>query len=341
MEAERYQIDLGNLMAYDPTHHFQSIPSSREELAKECIGKGTELVQAIANALFALPATQDPDGPLVHLPQPSTKLPREKHFPKPKPPTKWETFAKMKGIQNHKKDKRVYDEQTGTWKRRHGYDRVDDDKDIPIIEAKMTDEPGEDPFSKRKEEKKKRVDKQEKNRLQNLKQAAKVDALPSHVQLAATALPITGTQREAPKKASKQELENVAGMAATSTASGGKFDKKLPGEKPAKHTGKYRKFLPVVEGKGMGSQEKQQTDKILSKLMARASSDILDVDKAVTMFNVKKSKKHRKDKDHDTHSKSNKSYPKKKHGKGREGSSTPSKLKTKGKPMKKSSKKSH
>lgn len=32
-----------------------------------------------------------------------------------------------------------FDEQTGTWKRRHGYDRVNDDNDIPIIEAKETD----------------------------------------------------------------------------------------------------------------------------------------------------------------------------------------------------------
>ena len=39
-------------------------------------------------------------------------------------------------------------------------------------------EEGEDPFSKRKEEKKKRVEKQEKNRLKNLKQAAKFGALP-------------------------------------------------------------------------------------------------------------------------------------------------------------------
>lgn len=39
----------------------------------------------------------------------------------------------------------------------------------------------------------------------------------------------------------KHELENVAGMAANSTASGGKFDKKLPGEKAAKHPGKHRK----------------------------------------------------------------------------------------------------
>lgn len=33
----------------------------------------------------------------------------------------------------------VWDEQTNNWKRRYGYDRVNDDEDIPIIEAKMTD----------------------------------------------------------------------------------------------------------------------------------------------------------------------------------------------------------
>lgn len=312
MEAEKYQIDLGNLMAYDPSHHFQPLPLSREELSKQCLEKGTELVQGVVNALFSLPSTEDLDGPIVRLPEPSTRLPREKHLPRPKPPTKWELFAKMKGIKKHKKDKRVFDEQTGTWKRRYGYDRVNDDRDVPIIEAKMTDEPGEDPFSKRKDEKKKRVDKQEKNRLQNLKQAFKAGDLPSHIQLAATALPITGTQKIIPKKASKEELEGVAGMAATATASGGKFDKKLPGEKPAKHTGKHRKFLPVVEGKGMGAQEKQQTEKILNKLMARSSHDILDVDRAVTMFNVKKEKQRKREKEVSVSSTSNKLKSKKK-----------------------------
>lgn len=43
------------------------------------------------------------------------------------------------GIQKRKKDKMAFDEQTGTWKRLHGYDRVNDDNDIPIIEAKATD----------------------------------------------------------------------------------------------------------------------------------------------------------------------------------------------------------
>ncbi|XP_042465413.1 ribosome biogenesis regulatory protein homolog [Zingiber officinale] len=320
MESEKFQVDLGNLMAFDPAHHFESIPSSREELTKACLEKGTELVQAIANVLFALPSTEDRDGPIVRLPQPTTKLPREKHFPKPKPPTKWELFAKTKGIKPRKKGKRAFDEQTGAWKRLHGYDRVNDDKDIPIIEAKLTDEPGEDPFSKRKAEKKKRVEKQEKNRLGNLKQAAKAGALPSHIQLAATALPITGTRTDVPRKSSKEELENVAGMAATATASGGKFDRKLSGEKPLKHAGKHRKFLPVVEGKGMSSQEQKQTAKILEQLMSRSSNDILDVKKAVTIFNVKKEKKRKMEKD-------------------RERSSTASKLKPKKQSLKKSSKK--
>ncbi|CAL9168635.1 unnamed protein product [Musa hybrid cultivar] len=206
IEAEKYQIDWGSLVASDSTHHFQTIPSSRQELTRAYLEKGTELGQALADSLFALPSSDDPDGLVVLLPQPTTKLPREKHLPKPKPPTKWELFAKMKGIKKHKNEKHALDEQT---------------------------EPGEDPFSKRKAEKNKRIEKQEKNRPENLKQAAKVGALPSRVQLAATALPITGSQ--APNKASKKELEDVAGMATTATASGGKFDKKVARGEISRH----------------------------------------------------------------------------------------------------------
>ena len=44
-------------------------------------------------------------------------------------------------------------------------------------------EPGEDPFAKRQAEKKKRVEKHEKRRLSNLKEAAKVGALPRFLAL--------------------------------------------------------------------------------------------------------------------------------------------------------------
>ncbi|XP_038878625.1 ribosome biogenesis regulatory protein homolog isoform X2 [Benincasa hispida] len=234
------QVDLGHLMALNPHYNFISPPSSREELVNECLQKGTELVQAIANELFFLPSTEDKDGPLVELPPPKTRLPRGKHLPKPKPPTKWELFAKKKGINIIKRGKNVFDKQTCTWKRCYGYDRANDEN-IPILESKMTDDLEVDPFAEMQANKRKQIEKQEKNRLQNLKQAAKVGALPSHVQLAATALPIIGTQA-ATKKMTKDELGNVAGMAATATASGGKFDKKFPGEKLPKHEGKYRKI---------------------------------------------------------------------------------------------------
>lgn len=50
----------------------------RDEVVKEAIEQGTKLVQAVADALFSLPSTEDPDGPIVKLPAPTTKLPREK-----------------------------------------------------------------------------------------------------------------------------------------------------------------------------------------------------------------------------------------------------------------------
>ncbi|KAI3909675.1 hypothetical protein MKW98_014092 [Papaver atlanticum] len=51
------------------------------------------------------------NGPVVTLPAPTTRFPREK-------PNTWETFAKTKGIMKCKKDKVAYDEQTHSWKRR-------------------------------------------------------------------------------------------------------------------------------------------------------------------------------------------------------------------------------
>ncbi|CAD5320700.1 unnamed protein product [Arabidopsis thaliana] len=291
METEQiYQVDVGNLLAFNPNHRFPSAPSSRGELVKEILTEGTKLVQEIANKLFNFPSTETNDGPIVQLPPPTTKLPREKHIPRPKPPTKWEEFALKKGIQKRKKEKVVWDEQTNQFKRRHGYDRVNDDNDVPIIEAKESDEPGVDPFAKRLDDKKKRVGKQEKSRLQNLKAAEKAGALPSHVQLAATSLPISGTKAQ-PKKIGKDELGDVAGLAATSTASGGKFDKKLPGEKPPKKQGKHHKYLPVVSGRGDVNAEKEQTNNVLSKIFSKHSHEILNVGKAINMYNVKKEKK--------------------------------------------------
>ena len=78
-------------------------------------------VQALLNALFALPSTPSPDGPVAKLPPPVTQLPRAKPLPKPKPLTKWEKFAKEKGISHRKKEKSVWDEEKQGWVNRWGW----------------------------------------------------------------------------------------------------------------------------------------------------------------------------------------------------------------------------
>ena len=242
-------VDVGNLLVSDSRDTAISASSSREDISRKCLERGTKALQALAERLFKLPSTPEKIGRLVKLPSPLIQLPREKPLPKPRPPTKWEIFAQRKGIQKRKRSKLEFNEQTDDWRRRYGYKRVRDENDIPIIEAKASDEVGSDPFAQRLNEKKSRVAKQEKNQLENLKRAAKIGgkgALPSTVQLAATSLPITGT-KEAPRKIGKGEIGFAAGLASSATASGGKFDRKLDGEKPAKNPGKHRKVkMPLL-----------------------------------------------------------------------------------------------
>lgn len=86
--------------------------SNLEEYLKTLARDGT---QALINALYALPTTSSPDGALAKLPPPVYQLPRAKPLPKPKPPTKWERFAKAKGIQKKKTEKKVWDEEKQDW----------------------------------------------------------------------------------------------------------------------------------------------------------------------------------------------------------------------------------
>jgi hypothetical protein len=49
----------------------------------------------------------------------------------------WEQLCT--GIKKRKRSKLEFDEGQDEWRRRHGYKRVNDDNDIPIIEAKAGD----------------------------------------------------------------------------------------------------------------------------------------------------------------------------------------------------------
>jgi regulator of ribosome biosynthesis len=158
-------------------------------------------IQTLIATLFSLPTLPSPDGALAQLPEPTTQLPRAKPLPKPKPPTKWERFAAAKGIQHRVRERKVWDEERQAWVNRWGRDGLNKRVEAPL-------DADRDPSQVARGERKARVAKNERQRAQNLARAA----------------PNEREQR-------KTELEKTLATTRVSTASMGRFDKTLEGEK--------------------------------------------------------------------------------------------------------------
>jgi len=90
--------------------------------------------------------------------------------PPPKAETKWEKFAKAKGIplNKEKNSRKVWDEDTGTWKFRHGYEKANStSKEWPIMEVGPNDDPYADPWEKLRDAKKAKTEQNLKNQMKN------------------------------------------------------------------------------------------------------------------------------------------------------------------------------
>lgn len=164
-----YTFDLGNLLCTDanplPTSHAIT-ESDLQAAARDC-------AQVLINQLLSTcPIVRSSDGDSVtfQLPGPTTPLPREKSVPKDKAPTKWEQFAKKKGIAGKKKDTDlVYDETKGDWVRKWGRDgknkSTESDWLVEIDEKKLAEknrDPNDyDPRAASRAERKERVRRQQ------------------------------------------------------------------------------------------------------------------------------------------------------------------------------------
>nr|XP_015209188.1 PREDICTED: ribosome biogenesis regulatory protein homolog [Lepisosteus oculatus] len=255
------EFDLGNLLASDknPPDVREFKQQKKEEFLRSLARGNTQL---LINELWKLPTERVEEVIVAKLPDPSTRLPREKPVPKPRAPTKWEEFAKLKGIQKKKKTNLVWDDVHKEWKRRWGYKRANDDTKEWLIEVPATADPNEDQFAKRVKAKKERVAKNELNRLKNIARAQKIK--------------VPGAGLTPASQQSKAELQMAMQVAKTSTASVGKFQDRLPKEKPARNTGKKRKFQPLI---GDFSSEKQKQLDMLKIMDGKKPR--LDITKAV------------------------------------------------------------
>ncbi|KAF8639976.1 hypothetical protein AX17_001223 [Amanita inopinata Kibby_2008] len=228
-------VDAGSLAVTDPNLiDEESYKSNVEEHLQSLARDG---IQTLINSLFSLPTVSSPDGPLAQLPPPIYQLPRAKPLPKPKPPTKWELFAAAKGIQKKRKDKKVWDEEKQEWVNRWGKDGKNkqvEDQWLAVVPHNADID--HDPRKIARDERKAKIAKNEKQRQQNLGRAA--GAHPR-----------------------KREIERELAQSRISTASMGRFDKQLEGEK--KPRGVKRKFNPAEVS---AEDERKTSLALLSKM---------------------------------------------------------------------------
>ena len=206
--------------------------------------------------------------------------------PPPKQETKWEKFAKERGIPTNKekRSRKVWDEATGTWMYRHGYQKANDatNTEWPIMEVKGNEDPYEDPWERARDAKKARVDKNTENRMRNMERAGMLAKGTT-----TRTFKDKARAREAGKAgggsmpsgipvdmvSSKQRGKNLtkAALIATqrSTASLGKFDMMREGEperKKAMAGLKKRKFESATDRK-VAKTEADRNSKMLNLVM--------------------------------------------------------------------------
>lgn len=107
--------DVGNLVVFDP-NNVASV-DDEDTMREHC----RAMIGGLMERLLALPPVNHLESQSLRaLPKPATALPRALPIPAAKPLTKWEKFAKRRGIQKRKKGALKFDDASEEWMARHG-----------------------------------------------------------------------------------------------------------------------------------------------------------------------------------------------------------------------------
>uniref|UniRef100_A0A0G4GRQ3 Ribosome biogenesis regulatory protein n=1 Tax=Chromera velia CCMP2878 TaxID=1169474 RepID=A0A0G4GRQ3_9ALVE len=210
--------------------------------------------------------------------------PAQTSLPKEKPKTRWEKFAESKNIQKQKRGRLVWDDMTNDWVPRYGSKSAKNQElKAPIMEMKASDDPNEDPWSKKRKERALAKAKQKMREVRNVVEGAG-EKLPTGV-----ANLNADVQN---RKKGKDNLKEASRRAQISTASYGRFDKEARGEKKETQP-KKRKVAPMS-----ANTEKERNSKILSRIAkpdvdasAAANAVIFDEEKQRSVEKGKKTNK--------------------------------------------------
>eukprot|EP01096_Ripella_sp_DP13-Kostka_P006718 TRINITY_DN2424_c0_g1_i1.p1 TRINITY_DN2424_c0_g1~~TRINITY_DN2424_c0_g1_i1.p1 ORF type:complete len:337 (-),score=169.54 TRINITY_DN2424_c0_g1_i1:277-1263(-) len=262
------QYDLGNLLAVD-VHPINFEENEEKDVEMVLRDATRDDVQLLINKIFQLPTEKVDMDVVAQLPEGTTEIPREKPIPKQKPETKWDRFARTKGIKKTKRGRMLWDEQMREWRPRYGFMKANDESRDWIIPAKSNAVGnGSDPWEKMKGEKRERIQKQKKAQGTNIKRArGKEGGIMTQLMSSA------GDTR---RKTEKVSIDKQLNKARKSTASVGVFERLLPKEK--KGPRERQRFNPLVD-----AGEKDRHIKTLDRLFAKKPE--INISKAVKQFN--------------------------------------------------------
>ncbi|XP_076242729.1 ribosome biogenesis regulatory protein homolog [Calliopsis andreniformis] len=284
------ETDVGTLLALDyNTINLKSLRSDQEEYLKSLT---RDNVQILINKIWELPTQRVEEAIMAKLPKPEFVLPRARQLPKPKPLTKWQQFAKEKGIKPKKKTKSKlkWDEELQKWIPTFGYKRNKAEEQKKwLVEMNDQNKVMEDPFAAAKAAKEERKAKNELQRLRNIAKA-------KNIKIPRVGLPTKEQFHDS------QQLSQAITIARTSTASVGKFQDRLPKEKDAKGIAKQvpgMKRKPEVVPANIHEEKKRNKD--LAENILKRNTKVFRKDFSVPKINpekleTKKSKKGAKNK---------------------------------------------
>ncbi|CAG0903559.1 unnamed protein product [Cyprideis torosa] len=282
-------LDCGHLVAFDDNLlSATDLKERREPYLREVARDNAQLM---INRIWTLDVSRV-DGVIVaKLPSPTIKLPRSKPAPKKRPLTKWEKFAKEKGIQKRKKSKLMWDEELKKWVPRFGYRRNAAQKQKEwVLEVPEGAPDTEDMFARRSEEKRERMAKNEYQRLKNVARTLKVMPTSSSTNADEASVGKVGRKKKKPQvgivpmadlvaesRRDPSELKKEIVVARQATASVGTFTTKLPKEKVSIAKGKKQRHRQLF---GNPKKEEEANLAILERVLSKKKPE-LEIDKAV------------------------------------------------------------
>ncbi|KAI3387340.1 hypothetical protein SNEBB_003862 [Seison nebaliae] len=285
------ELDESNLLA-----------SSYEKINEEELKKDKEIylqqmtllsTKTLLNSLNRLPKETNSDNlTIINLPfsLSTTKIPRAKRLPMKKTETKWEKFAREKGLKKTKKSKMVWNEEKKEWLPRFGGRSEKNQNEIWIKELKDNEMASDSNFTEEKRLKKERVAKNEFQRLRNIERNSNksLSGLPA----------LVTDKNDIVPDSSALVMKKRLDVARRSDASLGKFSKEIS-KKEEKLVHGIRPKQKHLTTSIDETQEKRLTSKIVKKVlensqnlnMEQGTNQMMERENLLESFNPKNKSK--------------------------------------------------